>query len=534
MLKQVLINIEDRVVRVAFLEGGEVVELFIEQMSDKTIVGNIYRGIVEDVLPGLKATFVDIGLERRAFLHFDDFKFEALFLPRDEMSRLGLNYATLHRNKKNKNIHNILREKKEVKVEEFLRRGMPIMVQVIKDEIGKKSARVTTNISLPGRYLVLLPFPEHRGGISKRISDYDERQRLRKILKSFRSTSMGFIIRTAGYDQDEDNLRRDMIFLKNEWNQISRLFRRLKQPTLVYNDHDIFYRLVRDIFNYDLNEVIVDDPEVLRRIKNILKIMLPGLDKNTKLFNSSHRNLFDVYDIERQIQRAAKRKVWLKNGGFIVFDETEALTAIDVNTGHYTGHTDQENTIVKTNLEATEVIAQQIRLRDIGGLIVIDFIDMLLPENKELIEREFKNHLKRDRSKMAISKLSDFGLLEMTRKRVHESLKNIIFTDCPYCEGSGKILNSEEIWRKIKYSVLEKIVDAPHAEMILLLVHPDIKKYIETNHSQVIKKMSQEAKFKIQLIEDADLHIEDFRINVVEKEEKQKNLRLKHRGALKL
>lgn len=520
MHRQVIINVEESNIRVAFLEDNELAELFIEQINDKTIVGNIYYGIVEDVVPGIKAAFIDIGLEKRAFLHFDDFCKESLLSTIENKPAVQADSA-------NQNIHG--RHHYSNDPQNILKRGMPIIVQVIKDEIGQKSARVTSFISIPGRYLVLLPFQRMEGGISKKINDREERQRLKKILRSFRTKQMSFIVRTAGYEQGEENLKKDVRFLKNEWARVIRSFKKFKKPCLIYNDHDIFYRLIRDIFTSEINEIIVDSQTTLEQIRRILRLMIPELKDIPKLYKL-HKNIFDTYDIEKQIQKAAKRKVWLKSGGFIVFDEMEALTAIDINTGRYIGTSDQEKTILKTNLEAAKLIAHHIRLRDIGGLIVVDFIDMIDRENKELIEKEFRKWLKNDRAKMAVSNLSDFGLIEMTRRRVRESLRNMIFIDCPYCDGSGSILNSNEIWRKIKYDVIEKIMEEPAPAIVSVVMHPLVKKYISENFQDILGKIGNKQKVKIEILESDDMHIEQFEVKVFEKPKAPLKLRFRNQN----
>lgn len=524
MHKQVFINVEETMVRVAIVEDGVLSELFIEEFNDQTIVGNIYRGIVEDVVPGLKAAFINIGLDRRAFLHFDDFCRESLFLNKAQSEKIG--QAT--KAKSDVSSEKKSDDDKSSNAAGILKRGMPIMVQVTKDEIGQKSPRVTSFVTLPGRYLVLLPFKEMEGGVSKKIADRDERLRLKKILNSLRSKKVNFIIRTAGCEQEEDNIRNDTRFLKKEWNRIVKNFQHLKVPSIIYNDHDIFYRLIRDVFTSDINEILVDDYETMQRMRKILKILIHEL-KDTPKYYDSQKNIFDIFDIERQVYKATRNKVWLKSGGFIVFDEMEALTAIDVNTGRFVGSSDQEKTILKTNLEAAKLIAEQIRLRDIGGLIVIDFIDMLENENKVLVEKELRKYLKGDRAKMAISRIGDFGLLEMTRKRVRESLRNVIMNKCPYCDGSGKILNNNEIYRRIKYSIIEKTVSETKLDMIIVILHNFMKKYIEDNFLKTIRNIEKKSELRIEMIGSDEIHIEHFEIKCVEKKNFPENIKLLER-----
>lgn len=490
------------------MEDDHLVDLFIERADDISLVGNLYKGIVEDVLPGLKAAFIDIGMERRAFLHFSDFTVESLD-PAGKKKRRSFEHKT-------KDVGKSEQEQRKVASHPWsvLQKGQSLIVQVIKDEIGTKGPRVSTNISLPGRFLVLLPYPSQHGGISRKIENEKERQRLRQILSDIRTPHRSFIIRTAGMGMSDDAIKKDIGHLRNIWGNILRKFRHKGAPLLLYNERDILYRIVRDYFSEDIDEIIIDDSLTGKKIRKILKQMIPGLSDRIHIFDQS-TSLFHYYNVEKQIRRACERKVWLKNGGYVVFDETEAITAIDVNSGRFVSKRDQEKTVLKTNLEACKVIVQQLRLRDIGGLIVIDFIDMMDPENPRAVEREMQKYLKSDRAKSSCLPISEFGLLQMTRKRVRESLGHQIFTKCPYCEGSGRVLSLNQIWLQIKYALLEVLHKKPRPVEVTIMTHPRTKSYVQEKIPASLKQISRKYKASIALLSSEDLHIEEFQVRYV-------------------
>lgn len=506
MFKQVLFNVEDTEIRVAYLEDSELVELHIESFEERSIVGNLYKGVVEDVVLGLHAAFVDIGLERRAFLHFSDFHPEFQI---DDKSRRPSLFKRFRKRLGSADSGQTSTHGKPTRAEETLHKGQHLLVQVVKEAIGEKACRVTTNASLPGRYLVLLPFARQRGGVSRKITDIQERERLKKILNEIRTGKMGFIIRTVGYEATEGEIKRDVGFLQKKWTAIVREFHRATPPALVYNEHDIIYRLVRDVLRTDISEILIDSQRHMRILQSALRQLLPALKSRVRLFTKK-TNLFHEHGVEKQIQKVLQRKVWLKSGGYLIFDEAEALAAIDVNTGKYVGRKDQEETILHTNIEAAQVIARQLRLRDIGGIIVIDFIDMASKANRNKVFQEFRKHLKRDRSKLTLLPFSRFGLLEMTRKRVKQSLKNIIYTDCPYCSGSGKILAKSQVWRNIKYEVLKTVQNEKPARAVTVTTHPEIRKYVETEVRDSLTHLQKRLKVRVIFRTSGAYHYEHF------------------------
>ena len=510
--KKVLVNVEENEIRVAFLENGYLVDLFIEKTDSQSHVGNLYKGIVEDVVPGLRAAFIDIGFDKRAFLHFDDFCLEALNpAQRNKKSFLKRLLDLGKKEEENEKKSNNKPFKLPSDPAKILQKGQNILVQVIKDEIGTKGPRVSTNIAIPGRYLVLLPYPSQKGGISRKIDDEKERQRLRRILGKIKSSQRSFIIRTAGKGANDESIKSDIGHLKKVWGSILRKFRKNSAPQLVYNDHDIIYRIARDNFTEDLDEIILDDVPSSRQLKKILRLMIPCLMERVHVF-SSPLSIFKKYDVEKQIRKACDRKVWLKHGAYVVFDETEALTAIDVNSGRFTGKKDQEKMALKTNLNACRVIAQQLRLRDIGGIVVIDFIDMKPRDNQINVEKEFRRQMRSDRAKKAILPISEFGLLELTRKRVRQSLGHQIFDKCPYCGGSGRVLAPNQIWRQMKYSIMEILIQTPKPSEITVVMHPRTKNYIHDKLQKALDEMQKKYKVSISLLSSEDLHIEDFQV----------------------
>lgn len=398
---------------------------------------------------------------------------------------------------------------------EVFKKGDEVMVQVVKEEIGMKGARISTYVSLPGRYLVLLPYSNETGGISRKVEDITERKRLKTLLKDISTENTGFIVRTAGIYRAEDEIREDVQFLNQEWKQIDQKHNDSTPATLVYDDHNILYRLARDVFDENIGEILIDSHTECEKLKGILGKLIPSLTDKVKLY-SGPENIFHKFQVEKQIQKAARRKVWLKSGGYLIIDEAEALTAIDVNTGKSVGKDDQEKLILKTNLEAARAVARELKLRDIGGLIVIDFIDMKDPRNRDQVLTELKSQLRKDRSKTSVSSISEFGLVEMTRKRVRRSLRKTIFTDCPYCQGAGVILNEQQIWLHIKHELV-RILEASHPSNINLTVNPKIRLYIDQNYKDVFRRLEQKYDTEIHVSISDVFHMENYQLDPTER-----------------
>ena len=513
MKQQYLVNVDKKSIRVAVLEDGELVQLFIEQDDARAILGNIYKAVVSDVKPGIHAIFVDIGRGRNAFLHFDDVvqstaEFSQGRTTRGHGSKPSKREPAKHASRNGKD--------SDFDPAKALRPGDPLMVQVTKEGIGQKGPRVSTHVSLPGRYLVLLPFAGKEGGISRKIEDFQERRRLRRILREIHSDEKAYIVRTAGLEQPAEDIKSDVGFLDRTWRSIGQKYRKATGPELVYSDHDILYRIVRDVISSSADEIWIDSRPEFRQIQRLVRQMIPSVAEKVLHYSDPLKTVFNQFEVEKQIQKALRRRVWLRSGGYLIFDEMEAMTAIDVNTGKYTGGRDQDRTVYRTNLEAARTIAHQLRLRDIGGLIVIDFIDMESRQYQKNLMAEFKRLVKRDKAKSTVLNLSEFGLVEMTRKRVRHSLKGFFFTDCPCCGGSGQVLTPEQIWRNIRREVIARLATPPRPYLDIVL-HSKQKTYIETEHAVLLRKWQARYRIEIRLIGDDSVSPEYYEFREIDR-----------------
>ena len=505
-MKQTLINVQQKEVRVAILEKGTLVELFIENPNDRTIVGNVYKGKVTDIRPGIKAVFIDIGLGKNSFLHFDDIKFDAINSSQPTKARL----------KKPKDAKSW-----PPRITEYLKKDMEIIVQVLKDPISTKGSRVTTNISLPGRYLVMLPFStENGGGVSRKIESYKERRRLKGILNDIKLPESSFIIRTSGIDRDSAEISGDVELLKKIWANIKRKSSRASAPKLLLNDHDLVTRVARDILQPDMDAIWIDSKPVLEESQEVIKTMIPELHDRVKYYEGP-LGMFDHFEAEKQIIEALRRKVWLKNGGTLIFDEMEAMTAIDVNTGKFTGKKNAESTILATNLEAAGEVARQLRLRDIGGVIVVDFIDMQAMSSRRKLVEELERYMHPDRAKHTILPVNDFGLVSITRKRVRESLRNLYHHECPQCQGEGMVLTRDQVWRAIERE-FQLLLTQERPPNVNLRLNSTMKSYVEENHLENIQQWRDEKKMQVHLIELDTLAEDQFEFEIHDPRSAQK------------
>jgi Rne/Rng family ribonuclease len=544
MHKQALINVEETDIRVAVLEDGNLVELFVENLRSLSNVGNIYKARVEGIVPGLKAAFVNIGREKNAFLHFsdilDEYDLPMSGRPERRSRHAAAEDAAEDAERRRGKSDDLLDDDDYVDPESDdgdekgdgeeegesdkrlpkrpprrsmkLSAGGEILVQVAKDEINDKGPRVTSYVSLPGRYLVMMPFSDNAGGVSRRIEDQAERKRLRQLLRSLKKEyGAAFIIRTAGLEQDEESIRKDAALLYQTWLDMERRAARLKPPACCHNDQEILTRVVRDNFTEDVDEILIDAKPAMRQMLTACQAMVPALAERIHYFDSPN-NIFETFDVERQFQKALKRKVWLHSGGQIVIDETEALVAIDVNSGKYVGAEDQETVILKTNLDAARAIAHQLRLRDLGGLIIIDFIDMKSRENELAVLREFKRCLRRDRAKYSISDFSEYGLVEMTRKRIRMSLARTMFRSCPYCDGSGHLLNDIQLWKQLKYELISTLETSPSIHAVEVLVHSEFKSYLQRERLDTLAGLAGHYDMTLNVVGREDFHHEQIKV----------------------
>lgn len=420
MFREIVVNVNEEETRVAVLEDRVPVEIYIERAVNQRLVGNIFKGRVENVLPGMQAAFVNIGLEKNAFLYVED------ALPARTPETNGLSGPALG----SANICDILKQ------------GQETLVQIIKEPIGTKGPRVTIHITLPGRYLVLMPTVDYIG-ISRRIECEKERERLKELAARVKPEGMGLIVRTAAEGVEEEELRQDVIVLTKLWRKILSRAAHGPVPNLVHRDLELVQRILRDIFTEDVDRLTLDSRYEYEKVLELLDITGPRL--KLKVFLDERENIFEEYGIEQEIEKALKRKVWLKSGGYLVIDQSEALTAIDVNTGKYVGTTNLEDTVLKTNLEAAREICRQLRLRNIGGIIIVDFIDMTEESHRQEVLQVLEAEIKRDKTKTNILGITQLGLVEMTRKKVRPSLSEVLQKPCPYCDGRGKVLSEETL-----------------------------------------------------------------------------------------
>lgn len=447
MSKEIIVSVEPWETRVALLEEGQLVEIHHERPASERSVGNIYRGKVENVLPGMQAAFVNIGLERNAFLYVADVS------PRDED---GEEIAVAGR----------------ASIRELLRVGQDVMVQVTKDAIGGKGARVTTHITLPGRYLVFMPGLDYVG-VSRRIEDESERDRLRKLADGVRPSGTGAIVRTVAEGRDESDLAADLQFLNRLWEKVRARYREGPGPRLLHKDLGLILRVIRDAFGPDTSRLLIDSRPEYHRVLELLDDISPELKDRVHCVDGREESLFDRCGLEEEIERALRRRVWLRSGGYLVIDHAEALTIIDVNTGKFVGTTNLADTVLRTNLEAAREIARQIRLRDIGGIIVVDFIDMNAERDRQKVLQAFGESLKKDRTRSTVLGITELGMVEMTRKKAGVPLDEGMQKPCPYCEGRGKVLSEESAAARFRREI-KAILRRSEAQALLVEVNPAV------------------------------------------------------------
>src|SRR6267143_6175415 len=481
MRREIIINAGSNETRIALLEDKELVEVMVERPEAVRRVGDIYKGRVNAVLPGMQAAFVDLGLEKSAFLHASDLQpsdsdLDDLFEEEEETEERKRGGGRGRR------------EEAAPRIEEALKKGQELLVQITKEPIGTKGPRVTTQVSLPGRYLVLMPGHEHVG-VSRKIEDRQERTRLKTLIKDLRHKGSGLIVRTVGSERGKKEFQSDVKYLEALWTKIERQSQRAKAPAILHREMELTTGLIRDIFTEDVAQLVIDSKEEYKEILEYLKTYVPELSSRIKLYRGQEP-IFDHFGIEAELEKAMDRKVWLKRGGYITIDQTEALVAIDVNTGRFTGKKNQEDTILKTNLEAAEEIARQLRLRDLGGIIVLDFIDMESEANKKAVLDTLRNRLKRDRSRTKAFAVSELGLVEMTRQRQRPSLVSYFNQDCPECGGTGKVLSLASATLRIE-RMLRRVGLRAKEKLLLLRVHPDLAVHLVEQHADLRENLER-------------------------------------------
>ena len=506
MYKQIVINAAEHETRVALLEDGNIAELLIERGDVSDIAGNIYKGKVQRVLPGMQAAFVDIGLNQAAFIYVNDLIVSNY---NNNIEQLLINSNEVDDSIQSVNIEGSTSPaiNRDWQIEELITEGQEIMVQVAKAPMGTKGARIITNISLPGRFLVLMPTSDHIG-ISRRIEDTTERNRLKDMVESLRQNDFGYIVRTAGEGAQEEKLAYEMGFLNNLWENVQKKYQSASAPSLLHKELTVSLRAVRDLLIHEAEKLIIDSRSGYESILSFLDSFMPSLKSSVELYEGTEP-IFDVYNLEGDISRALKKKVWLKSGGYIVIEHTEALVAIDVNTGRYVGKYNLEETILKTNLEALREIAYQIRVRDIGGIIVIDFIDMEKKSNQEKVFNALQEVLKKDRSKTNILPMSEMGLIQMTRKRIKKPLTRVLCEACFYCDGEGYLTSKKTICYNIYREILRDSRDMMGVK-VTLRVNPEIAEILHGEENNIIVSLERVIGKQIVIYPSAKLHMEEF------------------------
>jgi ribonuclease G len=490
--KRIVVNAGLTETRVAVQEGNLLTELYLERHRHRSIVGSVYKGSVTNVLPGMQAAFVDIGLVKDAFLYAGDYT-----------ANLGedrpLGDDTMDEDEgADVDVDEEPRREATVPIEDMLRKGQDVLVQVSKESLGTKGARITSFISLPGRYLVYMPQARHIG-VSRRIRDERERDRLRAAVREVNPPPGGFIVRTNAEGKGTEEFAADVAFLSRLWAQIQARFEQAAPPAALHEEMDLTFRVVRDLFSPDVDEFVVDTREVYEKCLEYARALVPALVERVRL-HDGRVPLFESLGIEKEIEKALRRRVWLKSGGYIVIDHTEALVSIDVNTGKYVGKRDFEQTVLKINLEAVGEVVRQIRLRDLGGIIIIDFIDMEREEHRDQVYKALTRALAEDKARTNVLEISELGLVEMTRKRVRQDLRSLLTMACPTCKGTGVTRSDAAVAAEIFRAVKARAV-AESGREIVVRAHPDVVAYLEGEAREALERLraSVETKVTVQM-----------------------------------
>lgn len=520
MNKEMIISSNGHETRVAILEDDLVAEIFVERERNRGVVGNVYKGRVSKVLPGMQSSFVDIGLERDGFLYVSDVVSPAdLFDDEDdedegqdktqEKSKRG----GRGRGDQSRGAAQVRSERVEGRIEDLLKEGQEILVQVAKEPLGTKGARLTSHVTLPGRFLVFMPTVDHIG-VSRKIASREERSRLRGIVREFReqhSFSGGVIIRTAAEERSKEDILADLQYFYRIWTDMRQKMDSHRAPAVVYQEPSLVAKLLRDLLTDDYTAIRIDHREEYQRVVEFIERIMPALASKVKLHDKDFP-IFEEYGVQAELEKALRSKVWLKSGGSIVINQTEALVAVDVNTGRYVGKKTAgrlEDTILKTNLEAVKEIVRQIRLRDLGGIIVLDFIDMEEKKNRLKVFQTVEQELRKDRAPSKPLQVQDFGLVIITRKRVKQSLERVLTEPCPYCAGGGTIKSSSTICYEI-LSEVKKVGSDMDGPGVLLRVNPDIARALKEEERNVLKDLKHLLGKDVIVKSDVHLHHEQF------------------------
>lgn len=523
MSSKILISVRPNQTRVAYTENDKLIDFQIEKSASPTLVGSIFKGKVMRVLPGMQAAFVDIGLDKSAFLYVGDIRVD-----NQTVNQLNLDEITTTEPATDLSAEvnepattasmsaDSQSDESRIPIQDLIREGQMILCQVAKDPLGTKGARITTHISLPGRNLVYMPTVPHFG-VSKKIEDENEKSRLRSIVEKIKPKG-GVIIRTAGEGATLESLRFDLEYLSRVWKEVQKSYEKRKNPGHVHREPDLELRALRDFLNSNVDEVIVDNRRSYRKIQAFLSQFIPKYKNKIKLHGDNIPPLFDEYNIDLEISRSIDRKIWLKSGGYLVFDEAEALTVVDVNTGKFVGKKDIEDTILQTNLEAVKEIAHQLRIRNCGGIIILDLIDMVNGSHRDQVMKSFLEELKLDKAKTNVSPISDLGLVEMTRKRIRPSLVSVLCEPCNYCEGTGYIKRSMTVSNEI-FRSLERLKDSmDQSKMAIIRCHSDVADWVYEEESESLDFIETRINSSVVFKVEPKFHIEEYAIDVVSKD----------------
>ena len=498
--KEMFINVSAGGTRIAITEGGKLVELHIERPDYQRMVGNIYKGKIQNVIPGMQAAFVDLGYEANAFLPFSEIgnpeDIKNLSFDDDDDSNSSSS------NKKNTSNQNFNPSKD-------LKTGDDIMVQVIKEPFSGKGPRVTTNISIPGSLMVLVPNTNYIG-ISRKLSDKYEKRRLRRSVKEFKPDNFGLIVRTIAQGKDHSTLLDDFNRVWEKWEELDQKVKKKSSPALVYKDFATSDQVIRDLFASDIKKLVVDDKHLFKRISTYIKDVSHEQVDRVELFRKKG-TIFSQYEIDGQIEKSIRRKVWMKSGGHLVIEHTEAMVVVDVNSGRFIGKKDHESNSLKVNLEAAREVAHQLRLRDIGGLVVIDFIDLQESENQKKVYDELRNSLSKDRAKVSLSEFSNFGLLEMTRQRIGLNLLYTVTAECPQCNGLGRVRSLDSTLTELE-NWLKRFRSKAKDRRLRIDLHPEMVKHIYETKSKVISGFMWKNWMLIEVKEDSSVDFASFKV----------------------
>lgn len=503
MKKEIYINVSMGESRIAIIEDDSLVEVYVEKQDQHRMVGNIYKGKVENVLPGMQAAFVDIGFDINAFLPFSEIENSAYLIDGDDISESNDN---------NKNSYSRKKFKNDYSASVDLKTGQDIFVQVIKEAFAGKGPRVTTEIAIPGRLLVLVPNANYIG-ISKKIWDKYERRRLKKIVSSIKEKGFGVIVRTVAEGKSEEIIQNDYKILIDGWNKLEKKSNRTGSPCLVYEDLETASSIIRDLFTPDINKIVIDSKKLYRKLQHYLEEVSPNMTNRLEYYKLK-QPLFESMGIETELDKLLRPSVWLKSGAYLIIEKTEAMVVVDVNSGRFVGKKNHEENSLKINLEATREIARQLRLRDLSGLVVIDFIDMREEDNRRKVYYELRKELRKDRAKVAVSPISDFGLLEMTRQRIRLSLLDSMSEVCPTCQGAGRIMSRETLITRIDHWL--RRYKSKHRNLRLQLeVHPKIANFLLENKKKTLRGLMWQNFVHIAIEPSSEVHRDEFRFRSV-------------------